>query len=94
MAPLLPGQISYRPIQGCEYIGSRSIHTYQSRPSAYQSRSVRIREKYVTEPDMSERVHYNIWQQYFLALTLTELSKHVNDKCEWPSGTADKTRFL
>jgi hypothetical protein len=46
------------------------------------SRSVRIREKYVTEPDMSKRVHYNIWQRYFLALTLTELSGHVTDKCE------------
>jgi hypothetical protein len=40
----------------------------------YQSRSVRIREKYVTEP--------NIWQRYLLALTLTELSGHVTDKCE------------
>jgi hypothetical protein len=64
----------------------RSIHIYQCRissvPVPYQFRSVRIREKYVAEPDMSERVHYNIWQRYFLALTLTELSGHVTDKCE------------
>jgi hypothetical protein len=32
---------------------------------------------------MSERVHYNIWQRYILALTLTELSGHVTDKCEY-----------
>jgi hypothetical protein len=25
----------------------------------------------------------NIWQRYFSALTLTELSGHVTDKCEW-----------
>jgi hypothetical protein len=49
----------------------------------YQSSSVRIREKYVTEPDMSERVHYNTWQRYFLALTHTELGGHVTNKCEW-----------
>jgi hypothetical protein len=37
----------------------------------FQSRLVRIREKDATEPDMSERVHNNIWQRYFLALHYT-----------------------
>jgi hypothetical protein len=64
-------------------------HTYQCRISSvsvpYHNRSVRIREKYVTEPDISERVHHNVWQRYFLALTLMELSGHVTDKCEWTS---------
>jgi hypothetical protein len=31
----------------------------------YQSRLVRIREKYVTEPDISERVHYNMATIFF-----------------------------
>jgi hypothetical protein len=57
------------------------VHSHIAVP--YRFRLVRIREKYVTEPDTSERVHCNIWQRYFLALTHTELNGHVTDKREW-----------
>jgi hypothetical protein len=57
--------------------------SHQFRVSAVSDRLVKIRGKYVTVPDMSERVRYNIWQRYILELTLTELSGHVTDKREW-----------